>query len=969
MSVAFDALAPSSTTQVSTTSTVTWTHTAGAGANCVLVWVSASDANTPGTMTCKYGGVSMTLLSSTPSGYSADDAGSIYCFGLTTGSAGANTVTATYSRTPSKALLGVSESFTGGASFGTPVTAGTAGANKTSGTVVMSSTTSGGMICGGVCTGSSFTAFSGPTGFTQRWKENHDSSTGAGCTAGCTVASTGSSMTIGWTQSSDIYGAIGVEVKPSSGGSTESGPLAIALPKPVLSLSASVIRSGNFTPVLPKPSVSITSRKVISGAFNPVLPKPTVSITSRKVISGSFSIVLPSPVVSIASTSSRTISGAFNIGLPAPSVALSSSVIRSGAFNPVLPKPAVAITSRKVTGGSFNLELPVPTVSIASNKLVSGSFSLVLPAPVTSLSASILSPGTQVLSLLSHTTGGGTIDSYTGTQVMGVKFAVSSSVNFTGFWFYSASGATQLPSEVGLFDSSGSLVFSNTSPSWSGAAGSGWVRCAASQVIASGTYMAAVWNGAAGGKEWYSITSGAWGPVTNGVLSSAANADYYSDTSTFVNPSTAFSGYNTWIDVEVTASSTESGSLNIQLPLPDISLSASVIRSGSFNIELPVPSVEIASRKLISGDFNLELPAQNASITSRKLISGDFNLELSVPNVEIASRKLISGDFNLELPVPVVSIFSGEHGVIYGTLNILLPAVKVDLASLTWHVASDTSDTSVTSLVNGGSMVPVSSVSGGNVSMPDSGAAIVVPDAESGVVTPASYVSSGTIQPLDTGGSASGPDTGASLSTVVIRGLREVPSATSGDIAPSVTSGGAVETGGEASGGIVSSPDTGAALVFAYTGGGEVTPASVASGGSVQAQDTGGSASSNSTGATEIGPIMQQTAITLNEYDDQTFNVTLTLNGSAENLTGCTVNMILKTAAGVSDTDESSLTLSSAGESPAITVTNASTGACTVTIPRTDLQSTSYGFYKIVVIDASDLQTTYVYGNIIWVKL
>jgi hypothetical protein len=114
---------------------------------------------------------------------------------------------------------------------------------------------------------------------------------------------------------------------------------------------------------------------------------------------------------------------------------------------------------------------------------------------------------------------------------------------------------------------------------------------------------------------------------------------------------------------------------------------------------------------------------------------------------------------------------------------------------------------------------------------------------------------------------------------------------------------------------------------------------------------------------------MQQTAITLNEFDDQTFNATLTLNGSAEDLTDCTVNMVFKTAAGVSDTDPSSLILSSGGDSPAITVTNAAAGQCAVAIPNADLQTGSYGFYKIVVIDASSLKTTYVYGSVSWIKL
>ncbi len=82
----------------------------------------------------------------------------------------------------------------------------------------------------------------------------------------------------------------------------------------------------------------------------------------------------------------------------------------------------------------------------------------------------------------------GSIDSYTGQQTNGLEFSVAQPCTLTGIWFYSASGAGALPVEVGLFTVSGeTLVFSNASPSWSGAAASGWVRCGCSQFLAPGT--------------------------------------------------------------------------------------------------------------------------------------------------------------------------------------------------------------------------------------------------------------------------------------------------------------------------------------------------------------------------------------------------------------------------------------------------------------------------------------------------
>ena len=57
---------------------------------------------------------------------------------------------------------------------------------------------------------------------------------------------------------------------------------------------------------------------------------------------------------------------------------------------------------------------------------------------------------------------------------LGMEFILSSAASINNVWFYSPSGVTQLPTEVGVYQVSGtSLVASNSSPSWSG---SRWFR-------------------------------------------------------------------------------------------------------------------------------------------------------------------------------------------------------------------------------------------------------------------------------------------------------------------------------------------------------------------------------------------------------------------------------------------------------------------------------------------------------------
>ena len=118
--------------------------------------------------------------------------------------------------------------------------------------------------------------------------------------------------------------------------------------------------------------------------------------------------------------------------------------------------------------------------------------------------------------------------------------------------------------------------------------------------------------------------------------------------------------------------------------------------------------------------------------------------------------------------------------------------------------------------------------------------------------------------------------------------------------------------------------------------------------------------------ATLVGWTMQQVALTLAENNDESVSVAITQNGTALNLTSATINMYLKTAQGTPD--GSALLLSSAGGSPAITITNAAGGLCTVLIPRADLYPETYTFYRIDVVFGG-LQNTCAYGAITWITL
>lgn len=159
-----------------------------------------------------------------------------------------------------------------------------------------------------------------------------------------------------------------------------------------------------------------------------------------------------------------------------------------------------------------------------------------------------------------------------GPYTLATEFKLSQSCSLNKLWFYSAPGATALPTRCAIWNLSTHNVVSgtdNTSPSWSGAAGSGWVSCSYSGVsLPAGDYKVSVFYG--GFADWFLFTTGYWagggagtsgitsGPLTapgNSTASSPGQSTYNSGTWAYpATYGTEGNGENYWVDVEVTPS-------------------------------------------------------------------------------------------------------------------------------------------------------------------------------------------------------------------------------------------------------------------------------------------------------------------------------------------------------------------------------------------------------------------------------
>ena len=167
----------------------------------------------------------------------------------------------------------------------------------------------------------------------------------------------------------------------------------------------------------------------------------------------------------------------------------------------------------------------------------------------------------------------GAADSDTEGYTLGTEFLLSESCTLDNIWFYSASAAAALPTRCAIWNVSSQSEVSgtdNSSPAWSGAAGSGWVACAYTGVtLPAGDYKVSVFYG--GGSRWYRATNGYWGtagPGGSGIVAGPVSAPSTSaatspgqstyNFATWAYPQTWSSsggGENYWLDVEVTPTS------------------------------------------------------------------------------------------------------------------------------------------------------------------------------------------------------------------------------------------------------------------------------------------------------------------------------------------------------------------------------------------------------------------------------
>lgn len=163
---------------------------------------------------------------------------------------------------------------------------------------------------------------------------------------------------------------------------------------------------------------------------------------------------------------------------------------------------------------------------------------------------------------------------------LGKQFSVSSQCTVDNGWFYSPATVTKLPDAIGVYRVSDQVLIGvNNAPSWSGAAGSGWISAAMpgvtlqpgvnyKYVVFQGSNV--IWNAAV--PNYYSTGFGANG-LTAGPLSCPNNAgavspgqESYHQAGTIAYPDTSAGPFAYGLDIEVTIAASGSGAMMAAFP-------------------------------------------------------------------------------------------------------------------------------------------------------------------------------------------------------------------------------------------------------------------------------------------------------------------------------------------------------------------------------------------------------------------
>lgn len=371
--VIFDSVGPSSSgATVTSGKTLSWTHTPVRAATVVLAAVAAgiSVSGIDSHGSCTYGGMTMTWLGWVHSGNANN--GYAELFGLAAPPPGPQSVayTATTTGTVSS-LIGGSLAYTGsgnttGTAFGTPAAAfGTSATGSVS--VTGSAVTN--MIAGCFASG---TGSQVVTAGTLRWARNLNATSEAGNSFGSDISSAAGVVTLSGSWTSDLWGAVAVEVLASTGVTVVAGVATLtgaAEPTP----GGSILVSYTSSPGLAVPGMFTPGATgILTSTLTPIVTANTGVATGTVTASTiTPALIFTGPAAALAGTAQT----------PVPAVTATAGLAAlSGAALTIASATQTGLAT--LTGNAVNPAAAVGGGTIADPPVVTVTASAQPPVPV-----------------------------------------------------------------------------------------------------------------------------------------------------------------------------------------------------------------------------------------------------------------------------------------------------------------------------------------------------------------------------------------------------------------------------------------------------------------------------------------------------------------------------------------------------------------------------------------------------------
>jgi hypothetical protein len=230
---------------------------------------------------------------------------------------------------------------------------------------------------------------------------------------------------------------------------------------------------------------------------------------------------------------------------------------------------------------------------------------------------------------------------------LGLQFSVSQTCTLTRIWHYSGSGATVLPTRCGLWNVSTSTEVvgsDNSSPTWSGAAGSGWVSVtyASGPTLSPGVNYKVSTFTSDNTDPWFLASDHWWGgspgPFTSGITqgplvvpgtaSASPGQDSWNLGIVWTYPNTSTSPEFDGLDVEVTPA----GGVPLTGSITSVSTLAGTLTSTTLTSTITsvstiavsvsvIAAVQIVSNSSLSGVLHVEAP----TVYLATVLSNTFN--------------------------------------------------------------------------------------------------------------------------------------------------------------------------------------------------------------------------------------------------------------------------------------------------------------------------------------------------------